>query len=145
MEPPQLDDSNFVQQLEAQLVTSGSSTCLSSAGGKVYDFFVVSGGLSHGVRSVTANPSTAFSPHTAVRLEFFEQLAQLQVLSFQKPPPIPMSAMVGPPAEPPDYSQYDSLVEKCRRALEARQADMVDIYLHKLYKICGNLAERGIM
>eukprot|EP00959_Pyramimonas_sp_CCMP1952_P278568 5824402-Pyramimonas_sp.AAC.1 len=64
MEPQVLGESKFVETLEAQLVTSGSPTCTSTSGArsKNYDYFIVSSGLSKGVRSVGVDRSAPMPP-----------------------------------------------------------------------------------
>eukprot|EP00959_Pyramimonas_sp_CCMP1952_P284367 5944535-Pyramimonas_sp.AAC.1 len=64
MEPQVLGESKFVETLEAQLVASGGPTCTSTseAGSKNYDYFIVSSGLSKGVRSVGVDRSAPPCP-----------------------------------------------------------------------------------
>ena len=72
MEPQVLSTCQFVEALEAQLVSTSEGTCRTTAkvGLKTYDFFIVSSGLSKGVAGVGVDRFAPTSPHSPVCLKF---------------------------------------------------------------------------
>ena len=102
--PEALASTDFATRLSAQIVHPYTSigTCFQGAIATTIDYYLVSNSLSHGIASVGVDPEALTSPHRPAVLTFHPCLTSLKELTFQRPPPLPIRAPVGPMSPPQD-------------------------------------------
>ena len=133
LEPSAFKDTGFQELGRCELVATGVPTCFGARQSE-YDYFLVSGGLALGVKSVRRCEESEFSPHFVVELEFHPALCRLQALGFRKPPPLPAVAPPGVGSPPGDFVKARRFLEMGERALRSQDAYEVQRLMSRCYK-----------
>eukprot|EP00959_Pyramimonas_sp_CCMP1952_P009732 203047-Pyramimonas_sp.AAC.1 len=143
MTPGDICRSRFVQEFKGQLITptDGSYTLRSQGGLKVFDYFVVSSGISKVVKQVTVKKKSPLPPHSPLDLALFPNPAQMQALEFRKPPPLPKQQAIGPIREPPSWDSVLGFLEDTVGVARSGKGAETQRRLDIAYKLWANMAE----
>eukprot|EP00959_Pyramimonas_sp_CCMP1952_P189555 3965143-Pyramimonas_sp.AAC.1 len=146
MSPSALQSSNFFERTAANIISPSSCTFHGGRGASsIIDFFMLSPGLSKCVQKIEVRTDSDVKSHSPVRLTFHESPAELQALSFMKPPKIPIEQPIGPPAETRSADQVLALAQGGLAALRVNpKRRQVQKHLNKLYQEWADLAEHEV-
>lgn len=98
MTPSQLAKAGFERKCRARIVAPQEPTCYGAGSPAVLDFFLVSAGLWQAEKQVATTKCEAVRPHLIARLEFTEQLEEIEVTRMRWVRPVSKEPPLGPRA-----------------------------------------------
>ena len=148
MPPTELAECDFAAGLSATIVyPTDAITCTSTAdgGGSLLDYFVCSPGLGKGIAGTSVVLTADTRPHRPVRVTFHQSLADLQVLTFVRPPTIPAPLPIGPFPQVASWSETLDCAEHALSLVSSgAPRSSIQRHVSLLYKFWANQSEKEL-
>ncbi len=149
-EPEVLAGTKFSVSVGARIVAPSGEvgTCRNSTGSSVIDYFILSLGLSLGVKNILVDVFADTSPHHPVVLEFHPNLTTLKERILIKPPPIPVLGLEKGACAEGDKVQWSGIsaaIEHAKEiALDGAWAEG-DAAFGKTYQMWADQTEKELL